>query len=246
MQLNRVVVQLRQRTVWQSLDLGILLAQRWYGALFVLWLIGLLALLPLLLAVAFWLPTWALLVCFVLVQPLPEILPLFWMGRALFGERLSLKETLIRFWAQLRFSLLLRLALSRLSAFRYFVWPVLLLEAPGPGTLKARIALLGRGRNSGAFFPLLALLMTLLLALGALMSLSALIPDELGLDPDAQHIAWICGLLYALAAALLGPFWAACGFMVYISRRVELEAWDLELGLRALNARLRREIRGKR
>lgn len=34
--------------------------------------------------------------------------------------------------------------------------------------------------------------------------------------------------------------------MVYISRRVELEAWDLELGLRALNARLRREIRGKR
>ena len=43
---------------------------------------------------------------------------------------------------------------------------------------------------------------------------------------------------WLLATALLAPFWASCGFMLYISRRIELEAWDLELGLRALNQRL--------
>ncbi len=245
MQLDRVVVRLRQRTVWQSLDLGILLAQRWYGALLALWLTGLLALLPLLVAVAFWMPAWELLVCFVLVQPLPEILPLFWMGRALFGERLSLRETLSRFRAQLRLSLVLRLLLSRLHAFRYFVWAVLLLETPAPGTIKARIALLGRGRNTGAFFPALALLMTLLLTFGAAQILFALVPDELDLNLGSMQLARTYGLLYVLVAALLGPFWVACGFMLYISRRVELEAWDLELGLRTLNARLRRESQGK-
>ena len=41
----------------------------------------------------------------------------------------------------------------------------------------------------------------------------------------------------------MAPFTVSCGFMLYISRRVELEAWDIELGFRNLNARLMAEKR---
>jgi hypothetical protein len=38
---------------------------------------------------------------------------------------------------------------------------------------------------------------------------------------------------------LVAPFYVAGGFALYLNRRVELEAWDLELGLRRLAGRLR-------
>ena len=33
---------------------------------------------------------------------------------------------------------------------------------------------------------------------------------------------------YALAVGLLEPFYVAAGFAMYLNRRVELEAWDIE------------------
>jgi len=35
-------------------------------------------------------------------------------------------------------------------------------------------------------------------------------------------------IAYAVAVAFLEPFYVAAGFGMYINRRVELEAWDIE------------------
>ena len=39
-------------------------------------------------------------------------------------------------------------------------------------------------------------------------------------------------LAYAMAVAFLEPFYVAAGFGMYLNRRVELEAWDVEQELR--------------
>jgi hypothetical protein len=53
-------------------------------------------------------------------------------------------------------------------------------------------------------------------------------------------------LAYVLAESLIEPFFVTAGFALYLSRRVMLEGWDVELGLRRLARRLeqRRETRG--
>ena len=38
----------------------------------------------------------------------------------------------------------------------------------------------------------------------------------------------IAGRLYALIVLFLEPFYVAAGFGMYLNRRAELEAWDLE------------------
>jgi hypothetical protein len=38
----------------------------------------------------------------------------------------------------------------------------------------------------------------------------------------------ISSVAYAAAVGMLEPFYVAAGFGLYINRRVELEAWDIE------------------
>ena len=44
-------------------------------------------------------------------------------------------------------------------------------------------------------------------------------------SPLAQAIT---DVTYAAAVLLLEPFYVAAGFLMYLNRRVELEAWDIE------------------
>jgi hypothetical protein len=43
---------------------------------------------------------------------------------------------------------------------------------------------------------------------------------------------WTFFVAYALVVAFLEPFYVAAGFAMYLNRRAELEAWDLEQELR--------------
>jgi hypothetical protein len=50
----------------------------------------------------------------------------------------------------------------------------------------------------------------------------------------ADHLWWMMVVGYGLASAVIGPYYTACCFTLYLNRRATLEAWDLELALRAL------------
>ena len=39
---------------------------------------------------------------------------------------------------------------------------------------------------------------------------------------------WLSSLAYLLAVLFLEPFYVAAGFGMYLNRRAELEAWDIE------------------
>jgi len=53
-------------------------------------------------------------------------------------------------------------------------------------------------------------------------------------------------LAYVLAESIVEPFFVCAGFALYLSRRVMLEAWDVELGLRRMSERLERRRNGAR
>jgi ABC-type sugar transport system permease subunit len=50
---------------------------------------------------------------------------------------------------------------------------------------------------------------------------------ELLQNPAASAVLWNT-LAYAAVVAFLEPFYVAAGFGMYVNRRVELEAWDIE------------------
>jgi hypothetical protein len=64
-----------------------------------------------------------------------------------------------------------------------------------------------------------------------------------GLTPDVRaffnggagigdFMQLVPAISYALAVLFLEPFYVAAGFAMYLNRRAELEAWDIEQDLR--------------
>ena len=48
-------------------------------------------------------------------------------------------------------------------------------------------------------------------------------------DPERQgELQFVVALAYAATVAIVEPFFVAAGFGLYLNRRVELEAWDIE------------------
>ena len=246
MRLDAAVVRIRRRNAWQTLDLGILLARRWYLPLLALWLACAVLLAPLAAALARFLPGWGLFLAVCFLLPLLDAPLTLWAGRALFGERPGLRETLALFGRRLGPGLVWRLLLYRLHPLRPIAYAVLMLENPEPDAAGPRIALLGQSRAGAESVSLTNSLVTLLLAVALITAGVGLIPKDLRwfeltdlLTEDAGRRVLFA--VWALVSALMAPFHFCGGFMLYISRRVDLEAWDLELGLRALNRRLREE-----
>ncbi len=250
MQLDSAVVHLRKRTPWQALDTGVLLSRRWYARLLALWLALGSVLLPLIAAAAWLLPgaslNWALFL-FWLLHPMMESALIFWAGRAMFAIEPGLGASLRGIRGIFSFSFLAGLLRYRLNPLRPFAYAVLVLEEPEAGMAAPRIALLGRGQDSTVFFLLACLAIPLLFSCSALAAALTLIPEEIHQFSLADLLSplgrWLLFALYVATCALMAPFSVSCGFMLYISRRVELEAWDIELGFRNLNARLMAEKR---
>lgn len=81
------------------------------------------------------------------------------------------------------------------------------------------------------------------MSIGAAVLVAALVPTEVEVDialasfEVSQTALWANVGLSFLAMMLVAPFYVGAGFSLYLNRRVELEAWDLELGFRRLASR---------
>lgn len=244
------VVVLRPRNPWEAMDLGVLLARRHAGLLMLAWaLLGLplLALLSLLLWES---PGWVLL-AFWWLKPLGERLPLFILSRTLFGVTPRLSEALRALPGLLRAELLASLTWRRFSLTRSFDLPVLLLEGLAGQELQQRRAVLaaGHGKRGAGWLTLVGLHLELALWLGLLAFLYLLLPAQVSIGLDWQRLPgstptdrlWLEHLgngLYALVLMVWEPLYVACGFGLYLNRRVHLEAWDLEVAFHRLRRRL--------
>ncbi|MBO8085098.1 MAG: DUF4129 domain-containing protein [Marichromatium sp.] len=237
MRLERLTARLRPCPAWQAIDLGFALARAWFPALWALWWCTALPLTLIVLALA-WLHSDLWLLALWWCKPLYEAPLLLWASRALFDERPRRGALPGMLGAGLRPRLLPLLLWRRLSPRRALVLPLLLLEGLPRRARRARLRTLAGGSASG-WLTLVCYHLEAILWGGMLLGLYLLIPEGLpgidliaALEDSAAPAYWISSACYLLACSLIAPFYVCAGFALYLSRRTELEGWDIELAFR--------------
>ena len=252
MRIDRLSVALRARSSWEAVDLGFALARHDVGAWFLPWCLMGGLLIAVLLGLGHWLGMvgWVPL-AFWWLKPALDRVPLFVLSRAVFGHRPTRVET----WrAALRWGwgpILPRLLWLRFDPFRALSMPADLLEGlprAERGPRRERLRRVGAGQ-AVSLWLLLPWFETVLVA-SAWALVGLMIPMEwwaargdgwLALlfdsSPETGWVDLINVALLCLAILAIEPFFVAAGFGLYLSRRVHLEAWDLELDFKRMAAR---------
>ncbi|HPP46099.1 MAG TPA: hypothetical protein PLF25_01175 [Accumulibacter sp.] len=246
MRLESIAIHLRRRSAWEALDLGHAMWRAWaprlYRAWFAsYWLAGV--------ALTLLLWSWPQYVLFALwwLKPLFDRVLLWVCSRSAFGEETSVKDVWRAFPALCRSpGVLSTLSLRRFSLVRSFLLPVWQLEEQRGDQARARLKLLARRyRSHAVWLTFFCANMSSILMFSLLIVLALLAPGDNDLlsswqlfskeAPRWQHLA--STLLYMLAETVIEPLYVASGFSLYLNRRSELEAWDVELDLRRLAER---------
>jgi hypothetical protein len=182
--------------------------------------------------IAVWLPV----LIIWLAKPWLDRTILFVLSRAAFGQTTSPAELWRArgevWWRQLLWTWTQR----RLSPWRSFTQPVYQLEGLHGSQLRKRVAQIRRGRTGAAAQMTFVFGLTEpLLAAGLLSLLFWLAPK--GYAPNLATL-WVGDAsvstelalqgAYAVVVLFLEPFFVAAGFAMYLNRRAELEAWDIE------------------
>jgi hypothetical protein len=234
-QVDALAVRLRPRNAMEASDLGVRLCQHAAGSVYSCFAAVAVPVMAFIIAtyqIADWLPALALW----WIKPWLDRTILYVLGRAAFGQTTSPRDVWRAqrqvWWNQLFFTLTLR----RLSPWRALTQPAYQLE--GLPFLRAR----RRARQIRRRYWMPAAATTLAfgfaetalsMAIGSLLFWLA----PAGMAPDVSDVlsgqlpgvlALIVPMSYAIAVLFLEPFYVAAGFAMYLNRRTELEAWDIE------------------
>ena len=255
MRLSDASVVIRPRTTWEAMDLGVLMSQQHRRLLMTSWAIVTLPLFALLSLLLWDSPSLAVFI-FWWLKPAYERLPLYILSKALFGETPTLKQALREWPRLLRPQLLASLTWRRLSLSRSFVLPVMQLEGLDGEARQQRLQVLLQ-RNGGAaqWLTIIGVHLETALWIGLMVLFYMLLPQQIETDWDWQSLLlaadqdwrWLEHLtnaFYALILVVWEPIYVACGFSLYLNRRTQLEAWDIELVFRRLRQRLNNGVLG--
>jgi hypothetical protein len=251
MKIESLAVELRPRSGWEAMELGAALVRRHAAAIWLPWII-VTGLAFVLLNLAAWAidQLWLALLAMWWLRPVFDRIPLYVLSRSVFGSVPTVADT-VR--AQLHWGwrpMLGHLTWRRLSPFRTAMLPVDLLEGAAPAVMRERRRVIGAG-NGGHAAMLLLMCLHFIVALqfSALLIPMVFVPNEL-LSETARG-AWLTitenppvwalialNLVDWLAVALIEPFYIGAGFGLYLNRRTQLEAWDLEIAFRRMRQRL--------
>ena len=259
MRLEQMTVHLRARSAGEAVELGTALVRRHAAAIWKPWVLVTLPLFVAFNAAAWavdaiwlaWLLMWWL-------KPAFDRIPLFVISRATFGAAPSLRDTL---QAQLRWGwkpLLHYLSWRRFGFVRSLYLPIDLLEGvqgaragsrPGQALSERRRVLGGTVYGNAVLLSLVCLHFEASLVLGGIALIFLFVPVES--LPETLRAGWSLissqppwwaqvgfnGFAW-LAVSLVEPFFVGAGFGLYLNRRTEIEAWDVEIAFRKLRTRL--------
>lgn len=251
MRLERMTVHLRARSAWEAVELGMALVRRDAGSIWKPWLLVTLPLFVLLNAIGASLDRiWLAGLLMWWLKPLFDRIPLLVMSRSVFGSVPSVRETLL---AQLRWgwpTMLHALTWRRLSPARSLLMPIDLLEGAQGAQLRERRRVLGSAAyGTAALLTLVCLNFEAALLLACLALIFLFVPFEY--LPETARAAWSLvteqppwwaqvgwNMFAWIAVSVIEPFFVGAGFGLYLNRRTQIEAWDVEIAFRKLRARL--------
>ena len=235
MQIDAFAVRLRPRTPLEAADLGVRLCQSAARSVYPGYAIVAIPVIVLALAsreIATWLPS----VVLWWVKPWLDRTILFILSRAAFGQQTGpwdlWKAQRQVWWGQFIFTWTIR----RFSLWRSLTQPVYQLEGLSIWSARPRVRQIRRRYIKSALMMTSAFTIAetgLWLALASLVfwfapmghapEITALLSGEVpGL------LSWTAPVAYAATVLFLEPFFVAAGFGMYLNRRAELEAWDIE------------------
>jgi len=252
MKIESLTVALRPRTAWEAVELGTALVRRHAAAIWKPWLLLTLPVLVLFNALAWTIDAlWLAGLLMWWLKPAFDRIPLFVLSRAVFGDVPTTRQTLAaqRNWglSWLPGYLLWR----RLSPLRSLNLPVDFLEGARGSDARERRRALGAPVNGvSVLVTLVCLHFELAVYLGLASIALIFVPDEYVqqvfrsawavLKESPAWLGLLSNALVWIATALIEPFYIGAGFGLYLNRRTEVEAWDIELALRRMRERLLR------
>ena len=238
MKAEQLQLALRPRPAYEAVDLGVRMTQQAARSLSRAWLP--LALMLVLacgctIELAEWLPStllWWL-------KPWLDRSLLDIYARQAFGEPTTFADA----WTARRKApwrqLLHLLTIGRLSLMRSYAMPVMQLEGQTGSARRQRLSAILRGQRGAAIMMQEAFAVCELFLMLGLVSLAGWFTPGLR-NIDALKFLFDNSLLatallfaaHAAAVLFVEPFYVGAGFAMYLNRRVELEAWDVEQDLR--------------
>lgn len=253
MQLERIGVALRPRSSREAIDLGTALLRAHARAVWSAWFAFTVPIFLLCQLLAWLLDIyWLGIVLVWWLKPLFDRVPLYVLSRAVFDQPPRWRDTLRGQLAWPWAGTLTELTMLRIDSHRALRLPLVLLEglprkqrAARWRVLRRPIAMTVSGLTYGCVqFELVLFLSVWLFAL-------LLIPRELlplsfsGAIAALLHQAFttpgwmaVVATLAYLAMSVIEPLYVAAGFALYLNRRTQLEAWDIDLTFRRLRRRL--------
>ena len=245
-------IALRARTPWEATDLGIALVREYAAPIWRAWacvvlptalLLGLMCHMLGNVSVASLLLWW--------LKPVFDRIPLYVLSRAVFGSVPSLSDTLRAQRSRADFApLFAQLTWRRFHPMRALFLPVDFLERLTGKQRSARTGLLARAQGSpSALLTIVCVNMETMLLGSIVLSAVIFVPTEFFSDAmrdTLEHLVtepppwveWALFGAYTLALSIIEPIYVGAGFGLYLNRRMELEAWDIDLAFRQLAARL--------
>ncbi len=240
MNLSRISIEARLRTPWEAVDLGFVLARQWWKPLFLSWFIPS-AILYSVLSIVLYQYNWLAILIVWWLKPLWDRAPLYIASRALFGESTPWRDLLRILPSLYNREIFPWLTWRRFSLTRSFDMPVTVLEKLNGHQRQARLRVLHHtSANAATGLSLVCTHLEALISIGAIALFGLMIPEELNIDflgllmDENDVVTHISNLLSFIAMSLIAPFYTIAGFTLYISRRIELEAWDIEIRFRHL------------
>jgi len=245
MKVDAIRLDLRPRGMFEAADLGVRLVSAhrrsvWTSCTPVYVLVVAAASLALLLGAP-----WGVLVL-ICLKPWFDRSVLFVLARAAFGEDTRFADVWVhrrRVWWD---GLVDTLTIRRLSPWRSYVQPVLQLEGLRGKARRQRAALiLGSHRGAALAMQSAFACVEACVTLGAFVLASWLVPGDdqrqsmfllLGEPGHPWLLAYLIAC-YVATVVVLEPFFVGAGFAMYLNRRVELEALDIEQEFRLAFAR---------
>ena len=238
MRIDTLALRMRPRAPLEAADLGARLCQATARSVYTCYAAAYLPVVAVAIAlfpIALWLP----IVFLFWAKPWLDRTVVFVLSRAAFGQPTTLgdlwrarREVWWRHWW-------LTVTWRRLSPWRAFTQPVYQLEGLSLWQLRRRVKQIKSRRRGPAFMMMFAFLFSGLCLELAILSLLWWFappyeaPDFATLMFEGSAFFTVAAFAaYAVTAAFLQPFYVAAGFAMYLNRRAELEAWDVEQELR--------------
>ncbi len=240
MHIDNLTVVIRPRSLFEGIDLGFVLARKYFLSV---WLIFFLTALPVfvILNICFSDNFFLFWIILIWLKPLYEAAMLHWLGFVIFNKKLKIFELIKKFPEILKRQLFMKLTYRRLSPCRSFYLPVIMLEKLKGKEYADRVNILGYNQSAGIGLTFICFLFELTLFASITALLFMIIPDDLMwfnfddlFEGDNILTSLMVNSVYFLSISIIAPFYVSAGFALYLTRRTEFEAWDIELKLRGL------------